>query len=509
MQMKIKKSKLRKIIRQNIESVSKQQAKAITREQFLDDKNKANKKHWQSRVQVYDLGEQFYDRYSVIIDKRHIYSMSDNPRSPVGINVFNKSVYTQEEYKEVKKALGKKITKLSEQLQKAISERVHTFAPNARDRYQQKQQKPLQIKQSKKRKLKQRSLNFSQVGKQLDSLGIKITKQDDWYRVNFKNGKQATAYYTDDLQDALETGKAMVKKQKCNIKQQQGELSQEQQEQIKEDITMQLNKWEQVITQVDKLTTQLQPYLQKFAQLGKLQAKQKRLFKKIQQMCNNLNVTNLQIKQYIITLVKDKKYKKITPSYKQMWQTAISMALASGRKELAELLTSIFDDHVDAKKKATWLFAQIDKKTESIFDDIVRIVNKIIRPFVNLFKGFQKLEPVMDTVKSEFQKLVNIPTQSKKFNESQFRSYIRKTILDNIKKVKKLKQSSDIELFVFKANDDKWYAEVQRNDEILTYGRFSSEKQAVNRVSTIFGNPGDYMTDQTGSRKPPSNFQRP
>lgn len=43
----------------------------------------------------------------------------------------------------------------------------------------------------------------------LSTLNIKITKSDDEYRVNFKNGNEATAYYTDDLDDAVNTGIAM------------------------------------------------------------------------------------------------------------------------------------------------------------------------------------------------------------------------------------------------------------------------------------------------------------
>lgn len=44
----------------------------------------------------------------------------------------------------------------------------------------------------------------------LSEIGMGITKRDDEYRVNFKNGTENTAYYTNDLQDALETGMKMA-----------------------------------------------------------------------------------------------------------------------------------------------------------------------------------------------------------------------------------------------------------------------------------------------------------
>lgn len=40
--------------------------------------------------------------------------------------------------------------------------------------------------------------------------GITIRKRDNEYRVNYKNGKEATAYYTDDIDDAFHTGLAMA-----------------------------------------------------------------------------------------------------------------------------------------------------------------------------------------------------------------------------------------------------------------------------------------------------------
>jgi len=48
----------------------------------------------------------------------------------------------------------------------------------------------------------------------LSSMGISLTKSDGEYRVNFKGGKEETAYYTNDILDAINTGKAMLKQKK-------------------------------------------------------------------------------------------------------------------------------------------------------------------------------------------------------------------------------------------------------------------------------------------------------
>lgn len=45
--------------------------------------------------------------------------------------------------------------------------------------------------------------------KTLKAVGMSISKKDSEYRVNYKGGKESTAYYTDDLSDAVATGKAM------------------------------------------------------------------------------------------------------------------------------------------------------------------------------------------------------------------------------------------------------------------------------------------------------------
>lgn len=44
----------------------------------------------------------------------------------------------------------------------------------------------------------------------LSPLGMSLRKRDNEFRVNFRDGAEATAYYTDDLDDALSTGRAMA-----------------------------------------------------------------------------------------------------------------------------------------------------------------------------------------------------------------------------------------------------------------------------------------------------------
>lgn len=56
--------------------------------------------------------------------------------------------------------------------------------------------------------------NYPTVKRELASIGITITKTKDQsgeYRVNFKGGAESTAYYTNDLGDALSTGIDMAK----------------------------------------------------------------------------------------------------------------------------------------------------------------------------------------------------------------------------------------------------------------------------------------------------------
>jgi hypothetical protein len=54
-------------------------------------------------------------------------------------------------------------------------------------------------------------MNFKETKDKLRVVfGVKLTKTDGEYRVNFVGGKEATAYYTNDLADAFGTGVAMA-----------------------------------------------------------------------------------------------------------------------------------------------------------------------------------------------------------------------------------------------------------------------------------------------------------
>jgi hypothetical protein len=55
-------------------------------------------------------------------------------------------------------------------------------------------------------------LSLNIVRAQLSAIGLTIRHDDGEYRVNKKNGREATAYYTNDLEDALNTGRAMAAK---------------------------------------------------------------------------------------------------------------------------------------------------------------------------------------------------------------------------------------------------------------------------------------------------------
>lgn len=53
-------------------------------------------------------------------------------------------------------------------------------------------------------------MTFSEVKTRLAGMGVVAKKTEDGeYRVNLKGGKEATAYYTTDLYDALATGRIM------------------------------------------------------------------------------------------------------------------------------------------------------------------------------------------------------------------------------------------------------------------------------------------------------------
>ena len=50
----------------------------------------------------------------------------------------------------------------------------------------------------------------SEVKAKLAAVGISFRGRDNEYRVNYRGGSEATAYYTTDLDDALETGRVMA-----------------------------------------------------------------------------------------------------------------------------------------------------------------------------------------------------------------------------------------------------------------------------------------------------------
>lgn len=50
---------------------------------------------------------------------------------------------------------------------------------------------------------------FEAARRGLKQLGLVLTRRDGEYRVNFKGGREETAYYTNDLLDAFGTGRAM------------------------------------------------------------------------------------------------------------------------------------------------------------------------------------------------------------------------------------------------------------------------------------------------------------
>lgn len=56
--------------------------------------------------------------------------------------------------------------------------------------------------------------NFSWVQHALRKEGIILTRRDGEYRVNYRGGKEATAYYTTDVEDAYHTGLAMVEERR-------------------------------------------------------------------------------------------------------------------------------------------------------------------------------------------------------------------------------------------------------------------------------------------------------
>ena len=51
---------------------------------------------------------------------------------------------------------------------------------------------------------------FESVAAELRALGLTITTRPGEYCVNFRDGREGTGYFTDELQDALEHGRAMA-----------------------------------------------------------------------------------------------------------------------------------------------------------------------------------------------------------------------------------------------------------------------------------------------------------
>ena len=54
------------------------------------------------------------------------------------------------------------------------------------------------------------TLTLAAASEELRACGMQIISKPGEYRVNYRGGKEATAYYTDDLADALSTGKIMA-----------------------------------------------------------------------------------------------------------------------------------------------------------------------------------------------------------------------------------------------------------------------------------------------------------
>jgi len=74
-------------------------------------------------------------------------------------------------------------------------------------------------------KYAKKTLTLEQAKNELKDHDIIITKKDDEYRVNFRGGKEDTAYYTSDLGDAVGTGKQMSKKKMKKASDDEGSLA--------------------------------------------------------------------------------------------------------------------------------------------------------------------------------------------------------------------------------------------------------------------------------------------
>lgn len=52
-------------------------------------------------------------------------------------------------------------------------------------------------------------MTLKQAKEKLAAFGMSLRHRDGEYRVNFRNGSEATAYYTDDREDAVDTAMHM------------------------------------------------------------------------------------------------------------------------------------------------------------------------------------------------------------------------------------------------------------------------------------------------------------
>jgi hypothetical protein len=53
-------------------------------------------------------------------------------------------------------------------------------------------------------------ITLKQAKSELKAIGFTITKRNNEYRINHTSGTEATAYYTDDIEDAIATARASV-----------------------------------------------------------------------------------------------------------------------------------------------------------------------------------------------------------------------------------------------------------------------------------------------------------
>jgi len=56
-----------------------------------------------------------------------------------------------------------------------------------------------------------RQMTLAEAKKACSEIGCVLTKRDGEYRVNFRGGNEATAYYTNDLRDAVLTAAQMAR----------------------------------------------------------------------------------------------------------------------------------------------------------------------------------------------------------------------------------------------------------------------------------------------------------